>query len=367
MKINIITPHINITGGVRTIFSLSNELSDIGHQVTVVHTSIWRDQFIFARNEWFGFRNILRDIKGWKEVQAFEGRAEWFPLRAKLECVPNMSSKFIPNGDVIIATAFETAEWVATYPARKGRKVYLILGYEVWHGKERVHATYRLPFIRIAVASWLKKVVEANSNNQKCYLNYNGVDHKLFYPDEELLRNRAQIRSKRVGLLYHPYKAKGYTDGLRAIQMAKLKHPDLHLVVMGYQEPRAGELPEDAECYHNPPQDMIRKTYSSCGIWLIPSWNEGACAVHREAMACGCALVTTDVGGKGEYYIPGRTALVSPVRQPELLAQNLISLLEDESMMRNFGEEGLKHIQKFTWEKSAERMLNIVKDGIRHE
>jgi glycosyltransferase involved in cell wall biosynthesis len=46
-----------------------------------------------------------------------------------------------------------------------------------------------------------------------------------------------------------------------------------------------------------------------------------------EAMACGAALATTDTKGSRDYAFDEKTALVSPPRQPEVLAANILRLL----------------------------------------
>ena len=56
-----------------------------------------------------------------------------------------------------MATWWETAEWVARYPASKGAKAYFIQHHEVHEGlpADRVNATWRLPMHKIVIANWL--------------------------------------------------------------------------------------------------------------------------------------------------------------------------------------------------------------------
>ena len=55
----------------------------------------------------------------------------------------------------------------------------------------------------------------------------------------------------------------------------------------------------------------IRNIYNSCDVFLSPSWAEGSQAPPMEAMACGCAVLATNVGGIPDYAIAGETAAVS--------------------------------------------------------
>ena len=78
-----------------------------------------------------------------------------------------------------------------------------------------------------------------------------------------------------------------------------------------------------------------------------------------EAMACKCAVVATAVGGIPDYAVAGETALVSPPRSPELLAENIIRLVEDEKLLGCLSEAGYDHIREFTWEKSTEELERL--------
>src|SRR3546814_3213520 len=64
-----------------------------------------------------------------------------------------------PDADVVIATAWQTAEVVDRLPAAKGRKFYLIQHLEDWTGpRERVLATWKLPLEKLVIARWLKDI-----------------------------------------------------------------------------------------------------------------------------------------------------------------------------------------------------------------
>ena len=60
----------------------------------------------------------------------------------------------IPDGDVVVATWWETAEWVNALSANKGAKVYFIQGHEIFPHLpvDRSRATYRLPLHKIVIA-----------------------------------------------------------------------------------------------------------------------------------------------------------------------------------------------------------------------
>jgi len=58
----------------------------------------------------------------------------------------------------------------------------------------------------------------------------------------------------------------------------------------------------------------------------------------------------------------GRTALVSPPRSPELLADNIIKLMENDELRKQIAEAGYNHINKnFSWDKSTEALEETFK------
>src|SRR3982751_1693011 len=63
----------------------------------------------------------------------------------------------VPDADVIVATWWETAEWVEQMPDGKGAKAYFLQHYEVHAGQPvaRVERTWRSPMHKITISQWL--------------------------------------------------------------------------------------------------------------------------------------------------------------------------------------------------------------------
>lgn len=353
MKITFVLPNIALGGGTRAVFEFANALQAGGHKVILVYPySIEPDG------------NVWDSLKGFLCCSAYSvisGRCQpdWFDLKVELKLVLNLSGKFIPDADVVIATWWRTAEWVNTYSRKKGKKFYLVQHYEIWGGpRERVEATYRLPLKKIAVSSWLRDIME-NQLGQRVYgpVVY-GVNFEQFFNN-----GRVFNECKRIGMMYHLYNWKGAADGIEAFQIAKKKYPGIQLVMFGLSWP-GFEVPPDAEFHYRPAQEELRKIYSSCDIWMCPSWAEGGGMPIMEAMACKCAAVTTDVGSVRDYAVPGESILVSPPREPKALAENLSRLLEDKELLCSISESGCNKIKEFTWERAAHQFEKAIYQGI---
>ena len=138
------------------------------------------------------------------------------------------------------------------------------------------------------------------------------------------------------------------------MEIARSKHSDLQAVLFGvFKRPRS--LPSWIEYRYNPSQkELVEKIYNGSRIYLCSSWAEGWALPPAEAMACGCAIVTTQCSGVSEYVEQGETGLFSPIKDPHGMAENLIRLLEDDALRVRLAKSGHGEIRKHTWEKSTD-------------
>jgi glycosyltransferase involved in cell wall biosynthesis len=272
-----------------------------------------------------------------------------------LVLVPDLRERYIPDGDAIFATAYETAFPVSTFSSNKGRKIYLIQSYETWSGKEcNVKASWTLPFHKIVISRHLlKQATELGEAWRTSYIPI-GLDLSVFKCVKPLSE-----RARRIGMLAHPNKAKGLKDGIRALQIVKEKMPNVQAAVFG-TEPRSPELPNWVEYTQRPSPQQLVELYNSCQIFLNPSWTEGWGLPAAEAMACGCALVSADNGGVNEFAVDEENALIVPIQRPDLLAEKLQRLLTNDALRFNIALSGNQNIQKFAWDHAVDLMEQVI-------
>jgi glycosyltransferase involved in cell wall biosynthesis len=292
----------------------------------------------------------------------FKPRVHWHFVdpRIRLTYVNEPVASAVPDADAVIASVWGTAEYVRDYPKEKGEKFNLIQHYAVVFGndKEQVHAIWKAPLHNILIAKWLLKIAEEIGCKDNRLIPI-GLDTRKFH----LIRPLNE-RPLRVAMLYHPTNWKGSADGIRAMEIARQKYPQLTGVF--FSQARPGKLPPWVEFHRDPPQDcLVKEIYNGSRIYLCPSWSEGFPAPPMEAMACGCALVTTDNGGVMEYAEHAKTALVSPPRDSEALAANLIRVLDDDALRLRIAEAGRKRMDDFPWEKSAAELEKALQDCVQ--
>jgi glycosyltransferase involved in cell wall biosynthesis len=278
----------------------------------------------------------------------------WIEFAADIKYVPSYDEKYIPDADIVVATAWQTATYVNEYSLNKGKKLYLIMHYETlyhaYNNEEKAYETYKYPLKKIVISSWLKKIMKRKFNSA-AELIVTPVDFNQFYPTSNKYNN-----NKTICMLHHTYDWKGISDGIQAFETAKKKYPNIQLVMFGAHEKN---INIDCEYYFRATGDKLRKIYNSCDIFLCPSWREGLGMPSMEAMACKCALVTTDNGGCRDYAIHEKTALISPPKDPKQLAENLMRLLDDEELLKKIAQNGYEHITTFTWDKAVDKMEKV--------
>jgi glycosyltransferase involved in cell wall biosynthesis len=80
-------------------------------------------------------------------------------------------------------------------------------------------------------------------------------------------------------------------------------------------------------------------------LFVLPSQSEGISLTLLEAMARGLPIVTTGVGGNPEVVEANTTGLLVPARDPEALAQAIVTALADPARGRQMGAAGRARVE----------------------
>jgi len=350
MKVSFVLPGSgqNPGGGIKVAYEYANGLVSLGHEVTIIHAPY---------NQYGGMplsRSVKQTLVYACRLLGFKGGYlpnTWFRMdpRVKMKWVPSLHQRWIPMSDVIVATSWETAEWLATYPPDRGQGFYLIQHQEsTFPGtdEQRVMATWKLPLKKIVIARWLDSI--ATSLGESAAYIPNGLDFNTFGLDIQ----PADRNPRRLIMLFHDQDWKGSADGLAAMCLVRKRFPELSASLFGIPT-RPDNLPEWIEYLQNPLQLHLRRLYNEAAVFVGPSWAEGWPLPPAEAMQCGAALCVTDIGGHREYAFHNETALLSPVRDPHKLADNVISLLSNNEQRIKIALSGHNYIQQFTWKRAV--------------
>ena len=361
-----------MSGGCRVVAIYADRLQRRGHEVKVVSTPAPQPPLR---------SRVKRLLLDWHQRR--EHKVAWTHLGGLPDTNPShldnievphhvidrcrpVTDSDVPDGDVVIATWWETAEWVARLAPRKGAKAYLIQHHEVFDylPTERVKATWRMPLQKITISKWLVELAAREYGDRKVHLVPNGVDMSQFYAAP-----RDRQRQPTVGILYASVKWKGLDVTLRAIECAAKRLQGLRVVAFG-AAPVVPELPlpPGASFHHLPAQESIRDLYSSCDVWLCGSYSEGFHLPPLEAMACRCPVVSTSVGGPIDIIESGRNGYLVPVGDAEALADRLVDVLSlDDARWCAMSDAALATATCNTWDTATDLMESTLHNVISND
>lgn len=349
MKINFIVPFTSMTGGIRVVYEYCNRLQEKGHDV-IVYVPMKAYRFNNT-----GMLGILKTLKASIENTVIRGEnVKWFDLKVKIKLVPIITEKFIRDADTCIATAWPTAYDVGKLSKNKGKKVYLIQHYETWSGdKELVDNSYKLNLYQIVIAKWLKELMRIEFKKE-AKLIYSGIDENEYYfVDKNNNKNEIVI-----SILNHSLEWKGYEDGIKAIEIAKEKYPNMKLKIFGLK--KEGNIPDYAEFYENPTREELKQIYIDSDIYVFPSKKEGWGLTVIEAMACKCAVAGTNTGAIAEVGKHNENCLISNPEDIEGLSYNIIKLIEDAELRHKLSNNAFNLALEFQWCKSIEKFEKYI-------
>lgn len=114
------------------------------------------------------------------------------------------------------------------------------------------------------------------------------------------------------------------------------------------------------------PTEQVRQVLAAATVFICPSIYEPLGIVNLEAMACGTAVVASDVGGIPEVVVDNRTGLLvhydaaDPAGYERGLAAAVNELAADPDRAAEFGAAGRSRaVTEFGWSHIAEQTLRI--------
>jgi len=212
----------------------------------------------------------------------------------------------------------------------------------------------------IAITDHVKKLYTKIFDPEKIVTIPLGVDTNLFKPSKKKL-NKEYYELLFAGYLY---KLKGIEFLIKAMCIIAQERKDVKLRIVGNgpEKQRLIKLTEALNVKGKVtfqgfvPHMEMPKYYQNCDIFCFPTLGEPFGKAIIEAMACAKPVVASNIGGPAEIIQNRKTGILVQPAQPELLAQEILSLLNNEKMMKAMGANARNAvIQKYCWEKIAEK------------
>jgi glycosyltransferase involved in cell wall biosynthesis len=345
MRITFVLPDIGLGGGTKVAMIHALNLKRLGHHVTLVAPPPAASIFQSA------VKRVVRRNKLPSSI------LDSFPEADLLDCKllnkrRPVTDLDVPDADAVVATWWETAEWVNRLSPSKGSKVYFIQHHEVFPylPADRSRTTYALPFRKIVVADWLRDVMRETYGDDNVAVVPNSIDHSQFYA-----LDRCKQNIPTVGALYATAPFKGLDVAQSAIRLLHRNVPNVQVIYFGSERPGpSNPLDPTATFHYRPAQQTIRDIYSACDVWLTASTTEGFNLPAMEAMACGTPVVSTRAGWPAESIVQHVNGILTEVDDISALAKGLEWILTRPPHQWNaLSEAATRTVQASSWQRSS--------------
>jgi glycosyltransferase involved in cell wall biosynthesis len=374
MKVTYLIHHLGPTGGNMVLYAFMDRLVERGYSVHVTTPDShfeWRSDS--ARQLISGFHNAntvrARFVGATMDAlrrlpyprRTVRRLLQTDPSREVGKLTKSLLAQWVPS-DVTIATYHLTA-YAAYLLADKSMAFYHMQHYEPLFFDDNVRhkralLTYYLPISLLTNSTWLRENIRRETGRDSELL-LPGIDRKVFTPANNISAKYSGLSRVRVVTYYSDRQFKGWSDGVAAMRtvFTVLGYTKVEWVVYGGFPPIVSDVP--FRSVGSLFGEDLAQLYSSAHIVFMPSWYESFPLPPLEAMACGTAVVFTGTGAE-DYAVDGRNAIVIPARDPDLLAQAIISLATSPGVARGLAEEGFLTAQRHDWGPAVDRLEDIL-------
>lgn len=233
---------------------------------------------------------------------------------------------------------------------------------------------YNHPQIKkiICVSHEVKKVLSQSLKNpDKAIVIHSGIDTRKFaFPPHNLLREELGIDASKniIGNVAAITQQKDYFTFVKAAKLIHQEVTDTHFVVIG-----DGDQKEEIQNLVK--ESGLEKAFSFLGfrseihqllpcldILMFSSEKEGLGTTIIDAFAAKVSVVATRAGGIPELVEHGVTGLLADVKNEQMLAENVIDLIQHPERKKDIEEKAYLKAQQFDKSRTASRILEVYRN-----
>lgn len=268
--------------------------------------------------------------------------------------------------------------------ARKRSIPLILTAHNIWDDLLFLELTHRIGWTHIiAVSHFIKReIIGIGIDDRKITVIHHGIDQDKFNPainTERIINKYPQLKDKKI--IFHPARiglAKGCDTSIKAIYLVKEKHPDIILVLAGskniidwgatqqkdiaYLVRLIKHFKIEKNCLIDVYSlEEMKQLYAASDICVYPSSSgEPFGLTMLEAMATAKPMIITNAGGMPEVIKDGINGFVIPVRDFELLAAKINTLLENKKLRERLGYTGRQIVEsQYTKERVTSDILSV--------
>lgn len=215
-----------------------------------------------------------------------------------------------------------------------------------------------------AVGETLKH--KAHLSEDKLYLCYNGVNPADFFPGPGIRPRSIQDATLVIGTVCVMRPEKRVHWILEAFARVHALHPVIRLLLVG-SGPETAPLTALAErlgifdvCHFEPGKANVADWMRGMDVFITASESESFPNALLEAMACGCCVIGSNVGGIPELATHGEDGLVFDSSDKDSLVEMLRRAVENGELRNRLRKQAvLTAHQRFSMRHTLERMETL--------
>lgn len=341
----------SLSGGFRIVAGYADRLAARGHDVAIIAPGGAEPGGMWAR-----IKHVAKRAQGKRQPAPppyVRNRDVQFIIKPG---VNRLDPEDFPDADVLIATWWETAEWIESIAGVA--KVHFVQGLELFPylPVERVTEVYRSSVRKIAVSDWLVSRLSQYCDPSLIDCVPNPVD-----PQEFDRMERAKSATPTVGFLYSVTPVKNSPLAIDVCRRLKAEFPEIRVVSFGSHQPRkADRMPKWVEYHLKPDAEKIAMLYGACDVWLFTSTEEGFGLPILEAMAAGTPVVATPAGAAPQIINDQNGVLVAgDAAELASAARKIMNFSPDT--WRAASDAAKATAQNYDWEQATDRLETILR------
>ena len=207
---------------------------------------------------------------------------------------------------------------------------------------------------------------------QRLHVCLNWIDIEHYRPLPQLRPPPLADASLVIGVVCALRPEKGLLTLIDAFAEVCDAAPGLKLLIVG-DGPMLPALTERAreqglgpQCVFQPGVADVREWLREIDIFVLPSLSEALSNSLLEAMASGCTVIASRVGGNPELVDDAKTGLLFTPGDAGDLARQLRSLIASESLRSQLKENGLAFVRKnFNRDTSVRRITELYRSFLK--
>jgi glycosyltransferase involved in cell wall biosynthesis len=225
----------------------------------------------------------------------------------------------------------------------------------------------------IAISQGVKRVlVDSGVEAERVEVVPSGIDFSIYEQDlpRDALRREYHFSESDylVGIVAQLEDHKGHRYLLEAAHLLRQHARKVKIIIIGEGSLRM-ELTRQAESlevkdvvYFLGFRDDIPQLLASLDLFVLSSHMEGLGSSLLDAMACRLPVVATRTGGIPEVIQHEKTGLLVPAKNPEALAEAILTLYRNRRLAARLGMEGYLHVHAhFSAKATATMTVEVYK------